>query len=74
MIRNAWHMAGGEGQAANSSNLRVLVTHPDGRQVGAREGVGGWERIRQSLIMMGNCLLCQWSHCVVFGICRVLRP
>jgi len=26
-------MAGGEGQAANSSNLRVLVTHADGRQV-----------------------------------------
>ena len=32
MIRNAWHISGGEGQAANSANLRVLVTHGDGRQ------------------------------------------
>ena len=32
MIRNAWHISGGEGQAANSSNRRVLVTHSDGRQ------------------------------------------
>jgi hypothetical protein len=33
MIRNAWHISGGEGQAANSANLRVLVTHADGTQV-----------------------------------------
>jgi hypothetical protein len=33
MMRNAWHLAGGEGQAANSANLRVLVTHSDGSQV-----------------------------------------
>eukprot|EP00595_Chromulina_sp_UTEXLB2642_P002354 CAMPEP_0196767968 /NCGR_PEP_ID=MMETSP1095-20130614/42183_1 /TAXON_ID=96789 ORGANISM="Chromulina nebulosa, Strain UTEXLB2642" /NCGR_SAMPLE_ID=MMETSP1095 /ASSEMBLY_ACC=CAM_ASM_000446 /LENGTH=108 /DNA_ID=CAMNT_0042136885 /DNA_START=915 /DNA_END=1238 /DNA_ORIENTATION=- len=26
MMRNAWHIAGGEGAAANSSNRRVLVT------------------------------------------------
>jgi hypothetical protein len=32
MIRNAYHISGGEGQAANSANLRVLVTHRDGRQ------------------------------------------
>ena len=32
MIRNAWHISGGVGQAANSSNRRVLVTHADGRQ------------------------------------------
>ena len=32
MIRNAWHISGGEGQAANSANRRVLVTRPDGRQ------------------------------------------
>jgi hypothetical protein len=32
MIRNAWHITGGEGAAANSSNLRVLVTHADGSQ------------------------------------------
>mmetsp|Transcript_25402 Transcript_25402/g.33170 ORF Transcript_25402/g.33170 Transcript_25402/m.33170 type:complete len:365 (-) Transcript_25402:458-1552(-) len=32
MIRNAWHMSGGEGWAENSSNRRVLVTHSDGAQ------------------------------------------
>ena len=32
MIRNAWHISGGEGWCANSSNARVLVTHADGRQ------------------------------------------
>ena len=32
MIRNSWHMSGGEGSAANSSNKRVLVTHADGSQ------------------------------------------
>lgn len=32
MIRNAWHISGGEGWCANSSNRRVLVTHTDGRQ------------------------------------------
>jgi len=32
MIRNAWHIDGGEGWAANTSNLRVLVTHEDGHQ------------------------------------------
>jgi hypothetical protein len=32
MIRNAWHISGGEGWAANSSNRRVLVTHADGRE------------------------------------------
>lgn len=32
MIRNAWHISGGEGWAANTSNLRVLVTHEDGTQ------------------------------------------
>jgi len=32
MIRNAWHLEGGEGWAANTSNLRVLVTHEDGHQ------------------------------------------
>lgn len=32
MIRNAWHIAGGKGAAANTSNLRVLVTHLDGSQ------------------------------------------
>jgi WD40 repeat protein len=32
MIRNAWHMSGGEGQAASTTCRRVLVTHEDGRQ------------------------------------------
>ena len=32
MIRNAWHISGGEGWCANTSNQRVLVTHADGRQ------------------------------------------
>jgi hypothetical protein len=32
MIRNAWRMAGGVGQAANTANLRVLVTDQNGRQ------------------------------------------
>ena len=32
MIRNAWHLSGGKGQYANTSNRRVMVTHADGRQ------------------------------------------
>lgn len=32
MMRNAWHISGGEGWCANSSCRRVLVTHTDGRQ------------------------------------------
>jgi calcyphosin len=32
MMRNAWHLSGGEGWAANTTCLRVLVTHKDGRQ------------------------------------------
>jgi Ca2+-binding EF-hand superfamily protein len=32
MMRNAWHITGGEGQSANSANKRVLVTHSDGSQ------------------------------------------
>jgi Ca2+-binding EF-hand superfamily protein len=32
MIRNAWHISGGEGQAANSANRRVLATRDDGSQ------------------------------------------
>ena len=32
MIRNAWHISGGEGAAANSANKRVLVTDNDGSQ------------------------------------------
>jgi hypothetical protein len=32
MIRNAWHISGGEGWCANSSNRRVLVTDKSGNQ------------------------------------------
>ena len=32
MLRNAWHISGGEGWAANSANRRVLVTRSDGTQ------------------------------------------
>ena len=32
MIRNAWHISGGEGWCANTTNKRVLVTHADGTQ------------------------------------------
>lgn len=32
MIRNAWHISGGEGHCENTSNKRVLVTHYDGSQ------------------------------------------
>ena len=31
MIRNAWHIAGGEGQAANSSNRRVRASDSNGK-------------------------------------------
>lgn len=30
MMRNAWHITGGEGWSANTSNLRVLVKHSNG--------------------------------------------
>mmetsp|Transcript_42049 Transcript_42049/g.110968 ORF Transcript_42049/g.110968 Transcript_42049/m.110968 type:complete len:659 (-) Transcript_42049:93-2069(-) len=32
MIRNAWHIAGGSGWCANTSNKRILVTFNDGSQ------------------------------------------
>jgi Ca2+-binding EF-hand superfamily protein len=32
MMRNVWHLSGGEGTAANTSCRRVLVTHTSGRQ------------------------------------------
>jgi len=31
MIRNAWHLHGGQGEGANSANLRVCATFKDGR-------------------------------------------
>ncbi len=32
MIRNAWHITGGEGAMENTSNRRVLVVHSDGAE------------------------------------------
>ena len=32
MMRNAWHISGGEGSSANTSNKRVLVVHSDGSE------------------------------------------
>ena len=32
MIRNAWHISGGEGWCENTTCRRVLVTHADGHQ------------------------------------------
>jgi len=32
MMRNAWHISGGEGWCANTSNKRVLITNADGSQ------------------------------------------
>lgn len=32
MIRNAWHISGGEGWCENTTCRRVLVTHKDGTQ------------------------------------------
>ena len=31
-MRNAWHISGGEGASANTTCMRVLVTHADGSQ------------------------------------------
>jgi len=32
MIRNAWHIPGGEGWCANTANVRLLVVSKDGSQ------------------------------------------
>ncbi len=32
LMRNTWHLAGGEGGKINTANLRVLVTFKDGRE------------------------------------------
>eukprot|EP00971_Amphidinium_carterae_P327720 6459207-Amphidinium_carterae.1 len=42
VMRNAWHIAGGEGQAANTANARILVTMSDGSQcvVGIHNDLG----------------------------------
>jgi len=42
MIRNAWHIAGGQGQYQNTANTRILVTLVDGTQkiVGLEHDLG----------------------------------
>uniref|UniRef100_A0A7S3PJB3 EF-hand domain-containing protein n=1 Tax=Aplanochytrium stocchinoi TaxID=215587 RepID=A0A7S3PJB3_9STRA len=32
MLRNAWHLSGGQGQCKNTSNRRVLISHQNGKQ------------------------------------------
>ena len=46
MLRNAWHISGGKGSYANSTNRRVLVTHDDGRQT--------VEEIKNDIGLRGN--------------------
>ncbi|ETV93590.1 hypothetical protein H310_12585 [Aphanomyces invadans] len=50
MMRNAWHIGGGEGQCANSTIKRVLVTHADGHETveEAPEGKSPLETSRES--------------------------
>ena len=61
MMRNSWHISGGEGQLANTTCRRVLVHHTDGRQtveeirddlgVGADDVVEMTRRLRQQGIV-----------------------
>ncbi|KAF0695778.1 Aste57867_13429 [Aphanomyces stellatus] len=57
MIRNAWHISGGEGWSANSTCRRVLVTHADGTQsveeVKNDIGVSGKDAIAAALKKQG---------------------
>ena len=59
MIRNAWHISGGEGQYENTANLRVLVIHDDGSQevVEIKDDLGldvnDFPAIRKKLFMQG---------------------
>merc|ERR1711885_85007 len=64
MIRNTWHISGGEGWCANSSNRRVLVTHADGTQsvqeikndlgLKADDKVGMMRRLRKQGLDVAN--------------------
>ena len=49
MMRNAWHISGGEGWCANSSCLRVLCKHADGHETVEEMKVGLSYRIASSL-------------------------
>jgi len=52
MIRNAWHIAGGSGWCANTSNKRILVTFNDGTQkvVGLEHDMG--QDLRNQAVVM----------------------
>jgi len=51
MVRNAWHIPGGEGWCANTSNLRVLVTFKDGHQeIVALESDAGLDKFDTSAL------------------------
>ncbi|OQR96890.1 hypothetical protein THRCLA_07137 [Thraustotheca clavata] len=52
MIRNAWHISGGQGQCANTSNKRVIVTKADGSQT--VEEIKNDLRVRSRKGMMDN--------------------
>ncbi|EQC38943.1 hypothetical protein SDRG_03898 [Saprolegnia diclina VS20] len=59
MMRNAWHLSGGTGACANSSNRRVLVTHADGHQT--IEEIKNDIRVRSRQGMLDN-LAAQHVH------------
>ncbi|KDO17699.1 hypothetical protein SPRG_16865 [Saprolegnia parasitica CBS 223.65] len=59
MMRNAWHLSGGTGACANSSNRRVLVTHSDGHQT--IEEIKNDIRVRSRQGMLDN-LAAQHVH------------
>lgn len=64
MVRNAWHISGGEGQAANTANRRVLVTRADGSQgveefksdlgLGAKDRDGAIARLKKQGVDAAN--------------------
>ena len=59
MIRNAWHISGGEGAAENTSCRRVLVIHTDGsetiEEIKNDLGIGAHdkEKMLQNLLAQG---------------------
>lgn len=58
MVRNTWHLSGGEGKCENTSCRRVQVVHTNGRvtreEIKDDLGIGeDVERIRQNLVAQG---------------------
>jgi Ca2+-binding EF-hand superfamily protein len=59
MMRNTWHIGGGSGAAANTRNMRVVVTYEDGRTelVELADDLGvardDWPLIRKKLFLQG---------------------